>query len=213
MGIQLGENPWILISLTTLETLFIILPGFISSKIEKKTFKEVMIDMGFKRNKDFFIKLIAGLSFGVLFFFLGSYIIFFFRNILTKTIFGSEFVNQGQEGAISTTPIHPSLIQITILIVFQVIIIGPCEEGFFRGFLIKKLETKMKLTYAIIFSSVCFTIYHVPPFLVPLPTIMTFFGYYFTIGLLLSFIFIYFDYSLIPCSIAHSCLNILILIA
>ncbi|MFX1502753.1 MAG: type II CAAX prenyl endopeptidase Rce1 family protein, partial [Promethearchaeota archaeon] len=92
------------------------------------------------------------------------------------------------------------------------IITGPCEEAFFRGFLIKKLKVKLKLSYSIIFSSIIFTLYHIPPFLVPLTTIITYFGYYFAFGVLLSLVFVYFKYSLIPCSVAHSCFNILILL-
>lgn len=212
MVIQLGENPWILIGLTFFEIMFVIIPALISSKLEKKTFTKVIKDMGFQKNEDLFIKILSGLSFGILFFFFGNNIFIFFRDIIIKNIFGSEFIEHGQEGAISTTPIQPNLMQLIILLILQLIVVGPCEEAFFRGFLIKKFGAKLKLIYSIIISSVCFTIYHVPPLLVPLTTIVTFSGYYFTFGLLLSFIFVYFDYSIIPCSIAHSCLNILLIV-
>ena len=212
MTIQLGENPWILIGLIFFELLFIVLPALISSRLEKKSFTDVIREMGFQKNEDLFLKLISGLGFGILFFFLGSYIIIFFRDIISANLFGAEFVKQAQEGVISTTPIQPNLLQLTVLIILQIIIIGPCEEGFFRGFLIKKCQAKLKLFYSIIISSICFTIYHVPPFLVPVTTMITFFGYYFTFGLVLSLIFVYFDYSIIPCSIAHSCFNILLLV-
>ena len=145
-------------------------------------------------------------------FFFGNYIILFFRDIIIRNIFGSEFVEAGEAGVISTSPILPNNIQLMILIILQIIIVGPCEESFFRGFLIQKLKTKLKLAYSIIISSFFFALYHLPPFLVPVTTIITFFGYYFTFGLILSLIFIYFDFSLIPCSTAHSLFNILILI-
>ena len=212
MVINLGENPWILIGLTFLETLFIILPALISSKIEKKHFKEILVEMGFQKNEDIFIKITAGLSFGIIFFFFSDYIIFFFRNILIENIFGSQFVQQAEESAINTSPIRPNVIQTIILIILQLIIIAPCEEAFFRGFLINKLTEKIKKQFSIIISAVFFTLYHVPLFLVPLTTIITFFGYYFIFGILLATIFVYFDHSLIPCSITHSCFNILILI-
>ena len=212
MAIQLGENPWVLIGLIFLELLFIIIPALISSKLEKKPFQEIIKDMGFQKNDYLFIKVISGLSLGILFFFFGNYLIIFFRDFITRNLFGSDFVELGREGAISTEPIHPNLIQLVILVILNLIIIGPCEEAFFRGFLVKKLETKLKLTYSIVISSIFFTFYHVPPFLVPITTITTFFGYYFTFGLILSLIFVYFEYSLIPCSIAHSCFNILILL-
>ncbi len=212
MTIQLGENPWILIWLMFLELLFIIVPSFISSRIEKKRIIVIIIDMGFQKNEKIIIKIIAGISFGILFFFIGDYIIIFFRDFIVKNLFGVQFVQQGQSGSINVTPVQPNLVQIIILIILQIIIIGPSEEAFFRGFIIKKLNEKLKLPYSIIISTICFTIYHVPPFLVPLTTIVTFFGYYFTFGLLLSLIFINFENSIIPSSIAHSCFNILILL-
>lgn len=212
MAVQLGENPWILIGLIFLELLFVFIPALISSKLEKKTFQDIIKDMGFQKNEDLFIKIISGLSLGILLFFFGNYVIIFFREIIVRNLLGSDFVVLGQEGVISTEPIQPNLFQLVIFIILNLIIIGPCEEAFFRGFLIKKSQKKMKLAYSVIISSICFTLYHVPPFIVTIATIVTFFGYYFTFGLILSFIFIYFDYSLIPCSVAHSCFNILILL-
>ena len=212
MVVKLGEDPWLLIGLIFLEILFVVTPAYICSKIEKKHFRELLSEMGFQRNEDVFIKIIAGVSIGVIFFFFGDLVIIFFRNIVIANIFGTGFIQEGQEGAITTMPIQPNFSQIIILILLQIIIIGPCEEAFFRGFLINKIRSNIKLTYSILISSVLFTFYHVPPFLVPLPTVITFFGYYFTFGLLLALIFIYFDNSLIPCSIAHSSFNILLLL-
>ncbi len=212
MAINLGENPWILIGLMLFEIFFIVVPALLSSKLEKIPFKDAIKGMGFQKNEDIFIKIVSGLSFGIIFFFFGNYIIIFFRDFIIGNIFSTEFVELGQEGTINTSPIQPNYIQLIILVILQIIIIGPCEEAFFRGFLIQKLKTKLKLTYSLIISSIFFTIYHIPPFLVPLTTSITFFGYYFTFGLMLSLIYVYFNYSLIPCSIAHSFFNVLILL-
>ena len=169
-----------------LELFLIIVPGFISSRIEKKPITVIILNMGFQKNENVAIKLIAGVCFGILFFFIGNYIIIFFRDFIVKNLFGVQFIQQGQSGAITVTPIQPNLIQITIIIILQILITGPSEEAFFRGFLINKLNDKLKLQYSIIISVICFTLYHVPPFLVPLTTIITFFGYY----LLLDFYFL-----------------------
>jgi len=212
MAVQLGENSWILIGIMLLEILFIVLPALIYGRVKKQSFIDVIKDMGFQKNDDLLIKVISGLGFGILFFFFSNYIIIFFRDLIVRNLFGAEFVELAQEGAISTAPIQPNFLQLIIVIVLQIIIIGPCEEAFFRGFLIKKFNMKLKSIYSSLISSIFFTLYHIPPFLVPIPTIVTFFGYYFTFGLLLSFIFVYFNYSLIPCSVAHSCFNILLII-
>lgn len=212
MAIELGENPWILIGLTLFEILFVIVPVLIISKFEKVSFKDAIKEMGLKKNEDLFIKVISGLSFGILFFFLGNYIIIFFRDFIVSNIFGPEFVELGQEGVISTSPLQPNFIQLMILIILQILIVGPCEEAFFRGFLIQKMKTKLKLAYSMVISSIFFALYHIPPLIVPLATNITFFGYFFTFGLMLSFIYTYFNYSIIPCSIAHSLFNIIILL-
>ncbi len=209
---QLGENPWFLITLIFLETLLVFIPALISSKIEKKKFKKLLSEMGFQKNEELIIKIIAGISIGILLFFLGSFLIIFFRNVIVENLFGSGFIEQGQEGAINTTPVQPDVIQLSILIILQIIIIGPCEEAFFRVFIIKKLQVKTKVVYGVIISSVLFAFYHVPPIIVPVTTILTFFGYYFILGVLLALTFLYFNYSLIPCSVAHSCFNILVLL-
>ena len=216
MIMNLGENPWILILLIFLELLLIIIPGLIAGKVEKTSFQRQLNEMGFRKNTDPFMKnlskITSGIGLGFLFFLIGGYILFFFKYFLIENLFGTEFIRQGEKGAIITTPIQLSLIQIIILIILYITIIGICEEAFFRGFIIKKCEKKIHLLYSVIISSICFAFYHVPPFLVPLKTIITYFGYYFTFGILLALVFIYFDYSLIPCSIAHSFFNILILL-
>jgi membrane protease YdiL (CAAX protease family) len=214
MGIQLGENPWILIGLIFLEILFVVVPAFISSRIEKKHFRILLSEMGFQKNEDILIKIIAGLSVGIFFFSFGDFVVIFFRNLIIENLFGTGFIQEGQEGAITTMPVQPNLIQLTMIIILQIILIGPCEEAFFRGFLINKFRSRknLKIRYLVIFSSILFALYHVPPFLVPLTTVITFFGYFFTFGILLALIFVYFDFSLIPCSIAHSFFNILLLL-
>ncbi|MFX1391006.1 MAG: type II CAAX prenyl endopeptidase Rce1 family protein [Promethearchaeota archaeon] len=209
---QLGENPWFLIGLTFLELLFILIPAFISSRIEKIPFKNAINQMGFEKNTNIFLKILFGMCFGIIFFFLSIFLSFFFEELLIGSLFGNDFVELAREGAINTTILQPNLLQLTILVLLQINIVAPCEEAFFRSFIIKKINTKLKITYSIVISSIIFSIYHIPPFLVPVPTFITFFGYYFIFGILLSLIFIYFKYSIIPCSIAHSFFNILIII-
>ncbi|MFX0059231.1 MAG: CPBP family intramembrane glutamic endopeptidase, partial [Candidatus Heimdallarchaeota archaeon] len=214
MTIELGRSPLILIIFTLFESLFIIIPNLISSKIEKRTFKEEIMALGFKNNNDTFTKLslkyLIGIFFGILFFLTSGYILFFFKDILVQNLFSKDFVDKGSENMIITNPINPNLFELIIIILLQLFIVGPCEEGFFRGFILKKSNRKMHLALATTFSSICFAFYHVPPFIVPLPTIITFFGYYLLIGILLSSIYILFDFSLIPSIATHSVFNILI---
>ena len=216
MAIDLGKDTILLISLTFLEILLILIPTLIASKVEKKPLLDELKEIGFQRKpttlRKMILKVVSGFLIGTIFFFISGYIISFFVNTIVLLLFGAQFVEDGINNAISTTPINPTIIEVIILVAIQVVIIAPCEEGFFRGFIIKKSNKKMKLLYSLIFSSFIFTIYHVPPFLVPLSTIITFFGYYFSFGIFLSLTFILFKNSLLPGSIAHFTLNILILL-
>jgi len=215
MAINLGKDPSLLIAIMFFEIFLILIPALIASKIEKRSIIEEFKEMGFlqKTNslKNLTLKIFLGLIIGTLLFFFSSFVFYFFT-FIAQTLFGTQFVEQGVESAITTAPFNPTITQLIIIITIQIIIIGPCEEGFFRGFIIKKSQKKMKLIYSVILSTFIFTIYHVPPFLVPVSTIITFFGYFFTLGTLLALTFIFFKNSLLPSSIAHSIFNILILI-
>jgi len=215
MAINLGKDPSLLIAITFFEIFLILIPAFIASKIEKRPIIEEFREMGFQKKpnslKNFTLKIFLGLLIGTLFYFFSSFVVSI-TNFIVQTLFGTQFVEQGVENAITTVPFNPTITQLIIIITIQIIIVGPCEEGFFRGFIIKKSQKKMKLIYSVILSTFIFTIYHVPPFLVPVSTIITFFGYFFTFGMLLALTFIFFKNSLLPSSIAHSIFNILILI-
>ncbi|MHA1334391.1 MAG: CPBP family intramembrane glutamic endopeptidase [Promethearchaeota archaeon] len=213
---NLGENPWILIGFMFLELLFIIIPVKISAIVEKKRFSDVLKEIGFKHEDEHylkkFLKIFTGISLGVFFYFIGGYIIFFFRNIIVENIFGTAFIKTGEKGAIKALPVKLNIIQLIIIIILEFLLVAICEEAFFRGFLLTKLANKIKKYYATIISSIFFAIYHVPPFLVPIATIITFFGYFFSFGILLSLIFYLFKGSLIPCILAHGFFNVLIII-
>ncbi|MHA1148779.1 MAG: CPBP family intramembrane glutamic endopeptidase [Promethearchaeota archaeon] len=216
MAIELGADPWKLILIMLLELLFILLPAIIAGKIERRSFKEELKEMGLRKNDDSLIKNLIkigmGLSIGTLLFVISGYIIYFFKILIVENLFGTEFVKEGERGAIHTRPIQPNVIQIIIIIILQVLLVGICEETFFRGFILNKFKYKIKQIYAVLISSISFTLYHIPPFLVPLRTIITYFGYFFTFGILLCIVFYLFDHSLIPCITAHAFFNILILL-
>jgi membrane protease YdiL (CAAX protease family) len=216
MAIDLGKDPNILILISFAEILFILVPSLIAAKIEKKPFIVEVKELGFNvknsKLKNIILKICAGILIGIFFFFISDLLLTFYIRSIIQNLLGVQFIEDGIGNAISTSPANPNFIQLSLLIAIQIAIIGPCEEAFFKGLIIKKSKNKVKLIYSIILSSLLFTIYHVPPFLVPLTTIITFFGYYFTFGILLSLVFVAFKGSLLPSSIAHSSLNILLLI-
>lgn len=215
MAISLGQSPWLLIGLTFLELLFIIIPAFIAAKIEHTTLKIQLNEMGFRKSKggDFqiIIKIVIGLASGLLLYLVGGYIYLFFQSI-AEAILGANFFETGESSAISTHPQQPNIIQLAILLVLQFVIVAVSEEAFFRGFLINIFQNKFRNSLSIILSSILFTLYHVPPFLVPFSTIISLFGFYFTFGLLLSLLFILFKKSLVPVILCHGLYNFLVLL-
>ena len=216
MAINLGKDPNILILISFAEILFVLVPSLIAAKIKNTTLIVEVKELGFNvknsKLKNILLKICAGILIGFFFFFISDILLTFYVRFIIQNLFGAQIIEEGIGNAISTSPVSPNFIQLSLLIAIQIIIIGPCEEAFFRGFIINKSKNKVKLIYSIILSSFLFTLYHVPPFLVPLTTIITFFGYYFTFGILLALVFVAFKGSLLPSSIAHSSLNILLLI-
>ncbi len=216
MSINLGANPIILIFFMSLEILLLIIPSLIAAYVEKKSFKQELVDMGFDISnlniKRVLYLIFQGFLIGVFFYFIGGWIFVFFVDFIVKNVLDPVFVENAINNAINVEPQNPQSIELIIIIVLQVFIIGPCEEGFFRGFILKKINMKLNYPLALIISSLCFTIYHVPPILVPISTIITFFGYYFTFGMLFGVLYRINNESLLPNMIAHSLFNILVLI-
>lgn len=214
--IQLGENPWILILISSLEIFLIVIPILISSRLSRTSIKHELHEIGINITlSNFSLKIkkaTLGIFIGISLVVMSNFILVFFQDFITANLFSEEFVVQGKENAINSQILNPTPLQLYIFILIQFFIIGPCEESFFRGFIIIKLKNKIRLIYSLIISSLVFTIYHIPPFLVPLSTIISFFGYYFTIGFILALVYISSNFSLIPTSMAHSVFNFLILI-
>jgi len=213
--IALGTDPWILILLTLLELSFIFIPTSIAAKAEKTTLRNQFEELGIyeiAQTNFSQIKLATlGLIIGIFLFFIGD-IIYFLNISLIQELVGERFIKNAQESAISTQPVKPSILQFIIIFVLQFIVVAVSEEIFFRAFLIKKFNRKLKPIYSVLISSIFFTLYHIPPFIVPITTIITYFGYYFILGLLLSITYLSFNYSLIQNILAHGMFNVLILL-
>ena len=81
MAINLGANPLVLILFITLEILLIIVPNLIASYVEKKSFKEELVDMGFSllnyNSKRIFSLIYQGILIGVFFYIIGGWIFIF----------------------------------------------------------------------------------------------------------------------------------------
>jgi len=123
MAINLGKDPNILILISFAEILFILVPSLIAAKIENKSFLAELKEIGFQRKpttlKKMLLKVGFGLLIGTVFYFVSGFIISFFVNFIVQNLFGAQFVEEGINNAISTTPINPTIIQLIILIAIK----------------------------------------------------------------------------------------------
>ena len=120
MAVELGYNPWFLLLLTLLELFLVVIPALVASKIDKKSFAHEIGEMGFHKKVDPLsknaLKILAGLCFGFIFFLIGGYILWFFKNIVVENLFGTTFVEKGAKNAITAEPMQPNYLQLTLLI-------------------------------------------------------------------------------------------------
>ncbi len=215
MSINLGQEPLLLILLIFLELLFVFIPAYITKFPDNSTLKEELLAMGFTKSQSpplmQTIKFLSGVCIGFGFLIISDYLLFFLKTFITENIFGTEFLQQAEEGAINTSPVEPNIIEQLIITILFMLIVAPSEEAFFRGFIAKRFYQDSHNLLALLVSSTFFAIYHVPPFIVPIQTIITFFGYYFFFGFILAIIFKISKYSLIPVVVAHATFNFLLI--
>lgn len=146
MSLNLGQEPIILIFLTLFEIFLIVIPALIAKFPDKCSFKDELLEMGFTKSQQNIrkktYKILIGFSIVVFFLIIADYLIIFFKYIITENLFGSEFLQKAEEGAIDTTPVSPDMLEMLIILILQMVIIAPCEEGFFRGFIAKRFYKK-----------------------------------------------------------------------
>ncbi|MFW9947949.1 MAG: hypothetical protein ACFFDX_14085, partial [Candidatus Odinarchaeota archaeon] len=117
MPIQLGENFWILVILMSLELFLIIIPVFISARLENKPLKKEFKEIGFSREtKNTYricLKIVLGIDIGIFLYLFSGFLMFVYRDILIESLFGTEFVEHGITNIINTEPIKPSYFEIS----------------------------------------------------------------------------------------------------
>ena len=213
---QTGSNNLILILITFLELLLLVIPIIFVYIFKKQSLFSQLKSIGFDRSKynskRVLICIFEGTLIAILFSLIASWLIYS-SIIVVSYIFGDAFVQNAINNAIYVEPTRATPVELTIFVILQFMIVAPCEEGFFRGFLFKKLNNKLNFSVSLLLSSTIFAFYHIPPCIVPFSTITFYFGYFFTFGILLSLLYSLNRGLLLPCIIAHAIFNTIVLIA
>lgn len=212
MGLELASSTLNYFLISLFELIFITI-ALLYFKIKKKNLKEEFINIVSPKKlqkKSILIDILLGLIIGIAFYYIGKLLINLTVYLVVLTL-GTEFYLTGAGGQIDVTPpiLNPIDLIITILISF--IIVGFCEEFFFRGFLNREIGKTSKIR-GIILSGVFFSLYHVFPGLVPIQTTVTFFLYYLLMALLFTGLINYRKGNLLSSIIAHGTFNSIIFI-
>ena len=165
---------------------------------QKLTFKAILMD------------IFLGLAVGIGFYYMGKLLINLTVYLVVLT-FGTEFYLTGAGGQIDVTPPILSPLDLIIAIIISYVLVGFCEEFFFRGFLNREIGKTSKIK-GIILSGMFFSLYHVFPGLVPIQTTVTFFLYYLLMAFLFTLLINYRNGNLISAIIAHGTFNSIIFI-
>ena len=154
--------------------------------------------------------ILLGLGVGILFFLVGWGISILTEQVMAA-ILGSEVVEEAQQGTINPYPPLFSPVGISLAIAGQYLLVGTCEEFFFRGVLFGELFPRQPCLGALV-SAGAFTLYHVFPGLVPWLTLVVTWPYYFSIGLLFAFLVWIRHYNLLAPIAAHGTYNTILFI-
>ncbi len=199
--------------LSCLEFLFLIGPAIYYKIVRKEQLKRSIILRSFPQQRSILSRIgdvAIGISAGVFLSFLARGLLL--ASVLSiVNIFGEDFYNTASSGSIDVIPQTLSVGEIVITILINFFVIGICEEYFFRGVLFVELKKIIKnWSYAI--NGLVFALYHVFPGIVPYQTTVTYFIYYFVIGILLCILSNANNNDLLLNFIAHGVFNSLPLI-
>ncbi len=156
------------------------------------------------------LNILLGLGIGCLFFLVGWGIDVLTEQIVAAT-FGTQVLEDAQQGAVDLTPPAFSPVGITLAIAGQYLLVGLCEELFFRGALFRDLFPRRQRLGAVL-SAGAFMIYHIFPGVVPWVTFAVNWPYYLSLGLLFALLTWLRYFNLIAPIVAHGTFNLILFI-
>ena len=204
----ISRQLWFFLLLCCLEFIFIIGPILYYKFVQKENIRTSLFAKFVPSKRTPLARLGdvgAGISVGVFLSFLATGLLYTtYYSIIG--LFGEDFYNTASSGSIDVVPDTLSIAEVIIIIFINFFIIGVCEEYFFRGVLFLELKKYVK-NWSYLINGIVFSLYHVFPGVVPIQTTVTYFLYYFILGILLCVLFDSQNNDLISNVIAHGVFN------
>ncbi|TFG19279.1 MAG: CPBP family intramembrane metalloprotease [Promethearchaeota archaeon] len=199
---------WIFLGLSCLEFIFLIGPAIYFKKVRKESIYESLISKSFPSKRSYLSRLGdigAGIAAGVFLNLIALGVLYTtFYSIVG--LFGEDFYNVANTGSIDVSPNAVSIGEAICTILIYFVIVGVCEEYFFRSVLFIELKKVLK-NWSYIINGVVFALFHVFPGIVPIQTTVTYFFYYFIIGILFCILLDSQNSDLLSNIIAHGVFN------
>ncbi|MHA1111474.1 MAG: lysostaphin resistance A-like protein [Promethearchaeota archaeon] len=199
---------WIFLGLSCLEFIFLVGPAIYFKKVRKESVYTSLILKPFPQKRSGWSRLGdvgAGIAAGV-FLNLIAYGVLFATFYGIIGIFGEDFYNIASSGSIDVSPDAISIGEVICTILIYFLIVGVCEEYVFRSVLFVELKKVLK-KWSYIINGVIFALFHVFPGIVPIQTTVTYFFYYFIIGILFCVLLDSQNNDLLSNIIAHGVFN------
>ena len=177
---------WIFLGLSCLEFIFLVGPAIYFKKVRKESIYSSLILKSFPQKRSGWSRLGdigAGIAAGI-FLYLIAYGLLIATYYGIVGIFGEDFYGAAISGSIDVSPDTVFIGEVICTILIYFLIIAVCEEYFFRSVLFVELK-KVVGNWSYIINGLIFALYHIFPGIVPIQTTITYFFYYFVIGILL----------------------------
>jgi membrane protease YdiL (CAAX protease family) len=151
------------------------------------------------------LDILLGVAVGYALVVTGGWIYIWNRQLIIQ-VFGPDYFATGQAGGVNTAPPSMTPVELWLGILVQFVLVGFCEEFFFRGILFSE-GRKRGLLWGVLASSGVFAVYHVFPGVVPVQTLVSFWFYYFYFGVMLALLYHCRRGSLVAAVVAHGMVN------
>ncbi|MFW9948890.1 MAG: lysostaphin resistance A-like protein, partial [Candidatus Thorarchaeota archaeon] len=215
-ALDLLLSPYFLIFSSFIEFVLIIVPiMYVGKYLENPSLKNRLRILGFTVKGFKPLKVLKEIFIGLMFAVLGVILVFsvsFLMELLTYSIFGSEVLQNSLSESTDIDIIISSsdYLSLTLLILIMILVIGTSEEILFRGFLQKGLKRTLGKWWGLTLTALIFSLIHlIGTFLLAfslelflISFLLSFFPY-FTISLLLGFIYDWRKENLIAVVITH----------
>jgi membrane protease YdiL (CAAX protease family) len=204
---------WIFLGLSCLEFVFLLGPALFYKFVKKETIRTSILLRSFPHKRSVLARIgdiTVGISSGIFLNFIAQGLLFAtYYGIIA--VFGENFYGAANSGSIDLSPDGNSIGEVICTILIYCVIVGFCEEYFFRSVLFVGLKKILK-NWSYLINGILFALFHIFPGIVPIQTTITYFLYYFILGILLCILLDYQENDVLSNIIAHGVFNSLPLI-